>query len=61
MEKIAYSVSELGKALGIGRSSAYELIHSEGFPAVQIGRRLIVPIDALNEWLKERGAERAEL
>jgi len=55
MEKLAYNVTELAEALGIGRSLAYELVNREDFPAVRIGeRRIIVPVDALKEWLKEQ-------
>ncbi|MBO4299938.1 MAG: helix-turn-helix domain-containing protein [Clostridia bacterium] len=60
MEKIAYSVSELGKALGIGRNNAYALIHREGFPAVRIGGRVIVPVKELEEWLRKNTLSEAE-
>ena len=57
MEKLALTVGELAKQLGIGRNAAYELCHSKGFPSIQIGKRLIVPVDGLREWLKEQGQE----
>ena len=31
------------KLLGISLSSAYELMHEEGFPALRIGNRIVVP------------------
>ena len=42
---------ELAGALGISRAGAYALIHSKGFPALRIGKRLMVPKDKLSAWI----------
>lgn len=55
MEKMTVSVSELGKILGIGRNGAYALVHQQGFPAIRLGKRIVVPVDALRDWLAENG------
>jgi excisionase family DNA binding protein len=54
IKKVALNLSELQVALGIGRSKAFELTRQPGFPAVRIGRRILIPVDALNEWLAEQ-------
>jgi excisionase family DNA binding protein len=41
------------KKLGISRPIAYQLANSEGFPAVRIGRRLVIPVAAFEKWLTE--------
>ena len=47
-----YSVEQVSKMLGISRTKTYELIHRQGFPAVQISeRRIIVPKESLEAWL----------
>ena len=46
------SVKELAKYLGIGLNLAYQLVHQEDFPAFKIGKRLIIPEEQLNDWLK---------
>ena len=46
------SVSEMAAALGISRAGAYELARSEGFPALRIGTRIVIPKDELREWIK---------
>lgn len=46
------SVPEMAAALGISRSGAYELARSEGFPALRIGNRIVIPKDELREWIK---------
>lgn len=52
-EKLCMNVQELGKELGICRDRAYQLANSEGFPAVRIGRRLVIPVAAFEKWLIE--------
>ena len=46
------SVLEMAAALGISRAGAYELAWSEGFPALRIGTRIVIPKDELREWIK---------
>ena len=46
------SVPEMAAALGISRTGAYELARSEGFPALRIGTRIVIPKDELREWIK---------
>ena len=44
--------------LGISRAGAYELVHSEGFPALKIGSRIVVPKDRLWEWIDANTAQK---
>ncbi len=46
------SVREAAKILGIGRDSAYAAVHKGELPTIRIGRRLLVPIDALERMLQ---------
>ena len=55
MEKLVLSITELADVLGISRSKAYELTNVSGFPTVRIGKRIVVPIAALNEWMAKGG------
>ena len=41
------SEMDIATRLGISRSHAYDLVHEEGFPVMEIGSRIIVPKDAL--------------
>lgn len=47
-------VSHVQQIMGISRVSAYELVHSEGFPLIRHGRLIKVTKRAFFEWL-ERG------
>ena len=47
------SVPDLKDALGISRAGAYELVRSEGFPALHIGNRILIPKEGLIAWIKD--------
>nr|WP_325259415.1 helix-turn-helix domain-containing protein [uncultured Oscillibacter sp.] len=53
------TAAELAGALGISRAGAYALIHSKGFPALRIGKRLMVPKDKLSAWIDRNTGEQA--
>lgn len=40
----------------ISRAEAYEQMHSEGFPLIRIGKRMIVPKDKFLEWVDNQTA-----
>lgn len=51
---LALSADDVAQVLGISRANAYELMHSEGFPTLKIGKRMTVPKDKLIEWIRTR-------
>ena len=51
---LALSADDAAQVLGISRANAYELMHSEGFPTLKIGKRMTVPKDKLIEWIQTR-------
>lgn len=53
--KRTYSVKDLQDYLGIGRTTAYELVNSKGFPAFRIGKKILVNAEGLEEWIKKGG------
>jgi excisionase family DNA binding protein len=44
-------VPEAAKLLGIGRNTAYEAVARGEIPSIRIGRRLLVPVAALERFL----------
>lgn len=50
--KLAISINELSEFLGIGRTLCYRLSRQDGFPVVKIGKRRIIPLSQLEEWLR---------
>lgn len=55
MDPLLVSVEEAARLLGLGRSAAYELLARGDLPRVKVGRRTLVPVRALSEWV-ERAA-----
>lgn len=51
MEKTTMSVQEMSLKLGISLPKAYDLVHTPGFPAIRVGKRILIPIDAFQEWM----------
>ena len=46
---------DLGKALGISRATAYNLIKQPGFPALRISKRkILIPKDRLLKYISEQ-------
>lgn len=61
MEKLAMSVSDMQKALGIGRPLAYQLVNRADFPAIRIGKKIVIPVDGLKRWLEQNENREIEL
>jgi excisionase family DNA binding protein len=51
MEKLTLTVEEAGKALGLGRNTAYEAVRTGLIPSIRIGKRILVPRGALERML----------
>lgn len=41
----------VAQVLGVSISSAYELMHETGFPALRIGSRIVVPKEEFCRWV----------
>ena len=52
------NVVQMAAVLGISRARAYELVHSEGFPTLKIGSRIMAPKDKLREWIDANTAQK---
>lgn len=49
----------VAQVLGVAPSSAYELMHEDGFPVLKIGNRMVVPKEKFVAWVEEhtKGSE----
>ena len=52
--KRTYTVEEIAKILGIGRTAAYSLVHSGAFKAVRIGSSIRAPKVSFDDWLAKQ-------
>ena len=48
---VALNANQVAAVLGISRAGAYNLMRSEGFPTLFIGKRMVVPKDKLLDWM----------
>ena len=52
------NADQLAETLQISRARAYQLLNTQGFPTLQIGKRKLVPKDKLMDWIdKQTGGE----
>jgi excisionase family DNA binding protein len=50
--KVTITIPEAEKKLGVGRNQAYAAAHRGELPTIKIGRRLLVPVVALERMLR---------
>lgn len=50
-ECFTYTVSEAAQAIGVSRGLAYELVRRGDLRTVHVGRRVVVPRDAVRDFL----------
>ena len=51
---VALNADQVAAVLGISRAGAYNLMRSEGFPTLFIGKRMVVPKDRLLTWMDKQ-------
>ncbi|MBQ6205586.1 MAG: helix-turn-helix domain-containing protein [Oscillospiraceae bacterium] len=57
IEILCYSIADAAIALDLCETEVKNLVHSEGFPAFHIGRRVLISRDRLKEWVKKKADE----
>jgi excisionase family DNA binding protein len=55
MDKLTFTVEEVGRMLGVSRNTAYACARSGEIPVVKLGNRLVVPKAALMRMLEGAG------
>lgn len=52
------TVKEFAALYGIGMNKSYEIVHKEGFPKVNIGRKILIVRDKIDDFfIKQIGME----
>jgi excisionase family DNA binding protein len=51
LERKAYTIEEAAEVLGIGRNTVLRIISEKRLRTVRCGKRVIIPIQALDEFL----------
>ena len=50
--RITLTIEETASLLGLGRTATYEAARRGQIPSRRLGRRVVVPVPALLEWLR---------
>ena len=54
MNKKLLSHYELAQYLSIGRNKAFDLMHTDGFPIVRLGRRIFANKEHVDQWIDKQ-------
>jgi len=57
----AFNLQEAAVFMGTNRTTMSVIVKSPGFPAFRMGRRWVIPRDALIAWMNDKARERAIL
>lgn len=57
--KLTLSVDEAAQMLGLSRPIVMELTHAEGFPAFNVGKRILIHAQGLAEWVDRQMEKKA--
>jgi excisionase family DNA binding protein len=57
MEKLLLKITEAAEMAGIGRSLAYQFVHTGQWPSVKIRGALRIPLRGLEQWIAAREQE----
>lgn len=58
VEPVAVSIPEAALLLGICPKNMYALAASDGFPAIRLGKRILIPVDGLRDWANRQATAR---
>lgn len=47
----ALNVKQLAEYLGVGMNTAYQVVKMPDFPALKLGKRIVIPVDLLENWI----------
>lgn len=53
-ENDVLTIEQVGDFMHIGRSTVWKMIKQEGLPSFKVGRRRLVQVRSLNEWIENR-------
>lgn len=55
--RLALKPREAAPLIGVGNNTIYQLCHRADFPAIKVGAGIIIPVDALRQWLNNQAVQ----
>ncbi len=59
MEKKCLNTKETSERIGLSLTKTQQYIRAGVIPSISLGRRYLVPVDALDRWLNEQAMKKA--
>ena len=50
--KLVVTIAEVAEMLGISLNHAYDMANTGQIPSIKLGRRILIPVEALNKLLE---------
>lgn len=54
------TTADVQRVLRLSRTRTFELLHSQGFPTIRLGRCLRVEPNALRDWIASQGSRSSD-
>lgn len=51
--KILLTAKEAASMMNISMPTFYQIAASEGFPAIRVGKKILVSVDGIKDWARE--------
>ena len=55
-EPVVLSPMDVARILGVSKNTAYEMVHSKGFPSFKVGKQYRIRLDHLMAWMDNAAA-----
>lgn len=57
VERLALRPQEMARTLGVGRTTAYQMLRSGEIRSIRVGNAIIVPVREIESWLERQRAK----
>ena len=54
VSKVLVSAKEAAAMIGVSLRTFYQLAHSENFPSLRVGKRILINVEGLQRWANEQ-------
>lgn len=56
-ERLALNMAEAARLMGVSIPTMKALANQKGFPAIRVGKRWLIPVDAFKAWLTDEATK----
>lgn len=58
--RITITLKEAAGMLGLSTATMYELVRSEDFPSIRVGKKFLISVEGLRNWVNVRSGKGAK-